>query len=164
MVGAAAREYATFSAECIYNRNHPQFMKMQDLIEELKSPDLSNEARQILSIERTKLSLYEPERYSELFIDNRSKKMSAIRLNFFNRELQIFDVSKKLKLITTPILIMCGEYDVQCPLPYSLEIHEEIPKSKLIIFSKSNHYPFLEEKELFLKEFQLFVSGLEDPL
>ncbi|MGM0903163.1 MAG: alpha/beta fold hydrolase [Bacillota bacterium] len=164
VVGAAAREYASFSSDCIYNRNHPQFTKMQDLIEELKRPDISNEARKALAIERTKLSLFEPQRYSELFSDNRSKKMSAIRLNFFNRELQIFDVSKKLKLITTPTLIICGKYDVQCPLLYSLELREEIPNSKLIIFSESNHYPFLEEKEKFLKEFRLFVSEIGNKL
>jgi proline iminopeptidase len=160
VVGAAAREYATFSSECIYNRNHSQFSKMQGLIEELKRSDLSEEARKALSIERTKLSLHEPERYSELFSVNRSKKMSGKRMDFFNRELQIFDISKKLKLITTPTLIICGKYDVQCPLQYSLEMHEEISDSKLIIFSESNHYPFLEEKELFLREFQLYVSKI----
>lgn len=157
VVGAAAREYATFSSECIYNRNHPQFTRMQELIEELKRSDLSDEARKALSIERTKLSLYDPQRYSEFFSTDRTKKMSATRMNFFNRELQIFDVSKKLKLITTPTLIMCGNYDVQCPLVYSLEMHDEILGSKLVTFLKSNHYPFLEEKELFLKEVQKFL-------
>jgi proline iminopeptidase len=86
--------------------------------------------------------------------------MSAIRMNFFNRELQIFVVSKKLKLITTPTIIMCGNYDVQCPLIYSLEMHDEISGSKLVTFSKSNHYPFLKEKELFLKEVQMFVLDI----
>lgn len=84
--------------------------------------------------------------------------MSAARLNYFNHELQIYDVTKKLKLITSPTLIMCGKYDVQCPLPYSLELKELIPNSKLIIFNKSNHYPFLEESKLFSEELDLFLE------
>ncbi len=164
VVGAAAREYATFSSECIYNRKHPQFNKMQALIEELKRSDLTETTRAQLTIERTKLSLYEPDRYKELFATNKTKKMSAIRMNFFSRELQIYDVTKKLKLITAPTLIMCGKYDVQCPLPYSLEISEEIPNSQLIVFQRSNHYPFLEERELFLSEFQMFDQSLKAKL
>ncbi|MBJ8056075.1 alpha/beta hydrolase [Bacillus cereus] len=158
IVGASAREYFTFSSECIYNSNHPQFTRMQELNEALKSSDLSAEVRKELSIERTKMSLFEPKRYSELFRLNITKKMSAVRLNYFNRELQIYDVTKKLKLITSPTLIMCGKYDVQCPLPYSLEMKELIPNSKLIIFNESNHYPFLEESKLFSKEFDLFIE------
>ncbi|MGG0459504.1 alpha/beta fold hydrolase [Bacillus mycoides] len=158
IVGASAREYFTFSSECIYNSNHPQFTRMQELNEALKSSDLSAEVRKELSIERTKMSLFEPKRYSELFRLNITKKMSAVRLNYFNRELQIYDVTKKLKLITSPTLIMCGKYDVQCPLLYSLEMKELIPNSKLIIFNESNHYPFLEESKLFSKEFDLFIE------
>lgn len=161
VVGAAAREYTTFSSECIYNRNHPQFNKMQELIEELKRPNLSEDTRKEFTIERTKLSLYQPNRYPALFSENKTKKMSAIRMNFFSRELQIYDVTKKLKLIRVPTLIMCGKYDVQCPLPYSMEMREEIPNSLLIVFQSSNHYPFLEERELFLKEFQMFYQSLE---
>ncbi|WP_144569501.1 alpha/beta fold hydrolase [Bacillus pseudomycoides] len=158
IVGASAREYLTFSSECIYNSDHPQFTRMQELNESLKRSDLSAEARKELSIERTKMSLFEPKRYSELFKLNITKKMSAARLNYFSRELQIYDVTKKLKLITSPTLIMCGKYDVQCPLPYSLEMKELIPISKLVIFNESNHYPFLEESKLFSKELDLFLE------
>ncbi|MDA2169364.1 alpha/beta hydrolase [Bacillus cereus] len=158
IVGASAREYLTFSSECIYNSDHPQFTRMQELNESLKRSDLSAEARKELSIERTKMSLFEPKRYSELFKLNITKKMSAARLNYFSRELQIYDVTKKLKLITSPTLIMCGKYDVQCPLPYSLEMKELIPNSKLVIFNESNHYPFLEESKLFNKELDLFLE------
>ncbi len=158
ITGAAAREYTTFSTDCIYNKKHPQYLIMQELIEELKRPDISSETRNELSTERTKLSLYHPERFDEYFKLNIRKKLSAKRLNFFNREIQIFDVTKKLSLITSPTLIICGKYDVQCPLTYSLEMNELIPNSKLVIFNKSNHYPFLEESDLFKKEYMLFLE------
>lgn len=84
--------------------------------------------------------------------------MSAIRLNYFSREVQIFDVTRKLQLISAPTLIVCGKYDVQCPIIYSIEMNELIPNSTLIIFNKSNHYPFLEEAERFNKEINIFVT------
>ncbi|MFZ3579448.1 alpha/beta fold hydrolase [Virgibacillus sp. DJP39] len=84
--------------------------------------------------------------------------MSAIRMNFFNRELPLFDVTKKLKLLTVPTLIGCGEHDVQCPLNYSVEMHELISDSNLIVFHKSNHYPFLEEKDLFKLKIDKFFK------
>lgn len=164
VVGAAAREYTTFSPECIYNKNHPKYIRMQELMEALKRPDLSSEKRIELSSERTKLSLHNPEKLNEFFHLNIRKKISAARLNFFNREIQIFDVTKKLKLISSPTLIMCGKYDVQCPLIYSIEMNERIQDSKLVILKNSNHYPFLEESELFMDEFNKFLQVYVDKL
>lgn len=159
IVGATAREYMTFSDDCIYNKNHPQFHHMQSLIEKLQSSDLSVERRNELSVERTSLSLYDPSKYDLLFSQNIRKKMSATRLNFFSREVHIFDVTKKLQLITIPTLLICGKHDVQCPLIYSLEMNQLIPQSTLAIFDKSNHYPFLEEEDLFLEQLTIFLQN-----
>jgi len=156
----AAREYMTFSSDCIYNSKHPQFIYMQELMESLTKPDLTLEKEKDLKVQRTKLSLWNPEKYEEYFSLNISKALSAIRLNFFSRELHIFDVTKKLALITTPTLIICGRYDVQCPLEYSIEMGEFIPSSKLVIFNKSNHYPFLEESVKFNEVYNSFIEGL----
>lgn len=158
IVGAAAREYMTFSKECIYNPKHSEFNRMQELNETLKRLDLQSKRRKELKVERTKLSLFEPEKYDELFSLNISKGMSAIRMDFFNRELQVYDVTKKLEFISTPTLIICGRYDVQCPVVYSIEMEEGIPNSKLVIFEKSNHYPFLEEAKRFTEEYNLFIK------
>lgn len=157
IVGAAARDYTTFSNNCIYNKNHPQYKKMQNLLEKLKS-NLSKSEREHLSIERTKLSLHKPELYDEYFNLPIHKKISAIRLNYFSRELQIYDVTKKLGLISCSTLIICGKYDVQCPLEFSEEIATNVPNSKLVIFDESNHYPFLEEKKRFIEVVSQFVN------
>lgn len=160
LVGAAAREYATFSADCIYNPKHPQFLKMQELIEAIKNPLLDAEQRKCLTAERTALSLHIPSRYAELFNKPIVKSMSAERMDFFNRELPIYDVTRKLELIQTPAFIACGRHDVQCPLAYSLEMQAGIPASKLVIFEKSNHYPFLEEAQKFRVEVESFLQEL----
>ncbi|MFB4168163.1 alpha/beta fold hydrolase [Virgibacillus sp. JSM 102003] len=152
IVGAAARDYATFSSNCIYNPEHPKFDEMQELIEILKRDDLSPMRRSELSAERTKLSLKQADTYNDLFSKDIHKGLSSDRLNYFNRELQIFDVTRKLEMSNVRTLIICGEHDVQCPLEYSIEMNELIPNSELIIFHNSNHYPFLEEEELFKSE------------
>ncbi|WP_404451388.1 alpha/beta hydrolase [Virgibacillus necropolis] len=162
IVGAAAREYATFSSNCIYNPDHPQFTRMQEMIEILKLSDLDAVKRKNISVERTKLSLYQPNRYDEMFDKEIHKKMSATRMNFFNRELSLFDVTRKLELITARTLIICGKHDVQCPLEYSIEMNELIPNSNLLIFHESNHYPFLEEKDLFSIEIDKFFREVRN--
>ncbi|NMH67967.1 alpha/beta hydrolase [Bacillus sp. RO3] len=158
IVGAAAREYMTFSEDCIYNHAHPDFHRMQELIETLKRSDLPKEQRKELTMERTKLSLYSPGKYHELFSLDITKGMSAARMNFFVRELHVFDVSRKLELISVPTLVMCGRYDVQCPLVYSVEMAKDIPRSTFVIFERSNHYPFLEEAERFRDEYDQFLK------
>jgi proline iminopeptidase len=162
IVGAAAREYMTFSKDCIYHSEHPQFQIMQDFNEALKNPDINEKERKHLAAERVKLSLFKPDNYEQYFSLHINKKMSGTRLNYFSREVQVFDVTKKLGLISTPTLIICGRYDVQCPVSYSIEMAELIPKSRLVIFEKSNHYPFLEESDQFKVEFNNFVKDLPE--
>ncbi|WP_404335193.1 alpha/beta fold hydrolase [Planococcus rifietoensis] len=160
IAGAAAREYMTFSKDCIYNHEHPQFSRMQELIENLKSPEATERQKQQWKIERIKLSLADPDNYDIYFSSPITKKMSAIRMDFFNRELQLFDTTRKLHLIATPTLIMCGRHDVQCPLMYSQEMADLIPGAQLAIFDNSNHYPFLEEKTRFHQVYKDYINGL----
>ncbi|SDJ65446.1 alpha/beta fold hydrolase [Sediminibacillus albus] len=156
IVGAAARDY-TLSPDCIYNPDHPRFDRMQELIETLKNGSLPEENRKKMTIERTKLSLRNPQDYEKLFDKGIEKKISTARLNFFSRELNIFDVTKKLNLCKVNTLIVCGKYDVQCPWEYSAEMKQYILQSKLSTYNNSNHYPFLEEKQKFVKDIQAFM-------
>lgn len=161
VVGAAAREYASSSSRCIYHSEHPQYSRMQELIEQVKL-NVTDEERRTLSKERTMLSLYDPERYDEYFTGNIHKKMSANRMNFFAREVLIYDITRQLHHIKARTLVVCGKHDVQCPLPFSEEIHDLIPNAELKVFEYSNHYPFLEEAGLFdqvVKEFLLQVKA-----
>lgn len=162
IVGAAAREYMTFSDNCIYNPKHPQFQSMQDLIESLKQPDLSSEEKAALKIQRTQLSLANPDKYTEYFSEKIHKELSAVRLNFFSRELHVFDVTRKLALITTPTMIVCGKHDVQCLPSYSVEMEQMISHSVLCTFDNSNHYPFLEEADRFAAEYNSFIHQLAE--
>ncbi|MGN4424004.1 alpha/beta fold hydrolase [Bacillus cereus group sp. MYBK30-1] len=157
IVGAAASNY-TKTSNCIYHPEHPQFHYMQELIENLKSPLLTKEERKKLSTKRTKLSLYKPENYNSYFCKPIQKTMSASRMNAFAKKYSSFDLREYLPSIQTKTLIICGKHDVQCPIQYSLEMHEGIRNSIFVPFEYSNHYPFLEEAAQFTSTTQKFLG------
>ncbi|PED95360.1 proline iminopeptidase [Bacillus toyonensis] len=159
VTGAAASDY-TKTSNCIYHSDHPQFHYMQELIENLKNPHLTNEERKELSTKRTKLSLYKPESYNFYFCRPIKKTMSTSRMNAFAHEYSSFDLRESLPSIKTKTLIMCGRHDVQCPIQYSIEMHEGIRNSIFIPFEDSNHYPFLEEAIHFISITQEFYKTL----
>lgn len=159
VTGAAASNY-TETPFCIYNKEHPQFHYMQQLIETLKNPHLTSEERKELSTKRTKLSLYKPENYNSHFYKPIQKTMSASRMNAFAHEYPLFDLRKYLPSIKTKTLIICGRHDVQCPIQYSIEMHKGIRNSIFVTFEESNHYPFLEEAAHFTSTTQTFYKSL----
>ncbi|MDF9502572.1 alpha/beta hydrolase [Bacillus cereus] len=160
VAGAAASNY-TETPFCIYHPEHSQFHYMQELIENLKSPHLTSEERKELSTKRTKLSLYKPENYNSYFCKPIKKTMSVSRMNAFANEYPSFDLREYLPSIKTKTLIMCGRHDVQCPIQYSIEIHEGICDSTFVTFEESNHYPFLEEAAQFNSTTQIFYKSLQ---
>lgn len=159
VTGAAASNY-TETPFCIYHPEHPQFHYMQQLIENLKSPHLTIEERKKLSTKRTKLSLYKRENYNSYFCKPIKKTMSASRMNAFANEYPSFDLREYLPSIKTKTIIMCGRHDVQCPIQYSIEMHEGIRNSIFVTFEESNHYPFLEEAAQFVSTAQKFYKSL----
>jgi proline iminopeptidase len=161
IVGSAARKYFASSAECIYHQEHPKFNRMQQLIELLKQENLSHDERKEYSEERTKLSLFYPDKYEEYFSLDIHKKMCAPRMNFFSREVLIFDVTRELSKISTQTLIIGGKHDVQCPISFSVEMNDLIPNSLLYICKESNHYPFLEEQSLYDQIISKFLADAE---
>lgn len=135
-----------------------QFHYMQHLIENLKSPHLTNEERKELSTERTKLSLHKPENYNSYFCKPIQKTMSASRMNAFSHEYPAFNLREHLPSMKTKTLIICGRHDVQCPIQYSIEMHEGIRNSIFVTFEESNHYPFLEEAAQFTSTTRTFYK------
>ncbi|MFJ8240311.1 alpha/beta fold hydrolase [Bacillus tropicus] len=159
VVGAAASNY-TETPFCIYHPEHPQFHYMQQLIENLKTPQLTSEEREELATKRTKLSLYKPENYNSYFDKPIKKIMSASRMNAFSHEYPAFNLREHLPSMKTKTLIICGRHDVQCPIQYSIDMHEGIRNSIFVTFEESNHYPFLEEAAQFTSTTQTFYKSL----
>ncbi|CCG43677.1 hypothetical protein HBHAL_1301 [Halobacillus halophilus DSM 2266] len=58
--------------------------------------------------------------------------MSRARMDFFARELHIFDVTQQLYKINVPVWIAAGKYDVQCPVEFSIEMHHYLTSLKKV--------------------------------
>ncbi len=160
LVGAAASRHYADTPACIYHPAHPQFQRMQDLIEALKSEGLAPQERRRLAEERTKLSLHRPGRYGDYFPKEVTKRICASRLDYYGREdFPRFDLRERLGACTVPALVACGRHDVQCPLASSEEIAARMQRARLQVFEESNHYPFLEEHSAFDAALREFLQG-----
>ncbi len=74
------------------------------------------------------------------------------------RNLSKEDFKKVLENIKIETLIMWGGKDEKISVKYVKEIKKRIKKSKIIIFPKAGHKPYLETSEEFLKEIINFIK------
>ncbi|MGG2063881.1 alpha/beta fold hydrolase [Bacillus sp. S14(2024)] len=155
---SASKEFLN-SESCIYNFKTGQHRKeVSKIFLALMLPFVSKTKKGIANKKLIELSLYKPERYNEYFSERPFSKIIRKRMRAYNKDLKTYDVRDKLKHINFPTLILCGQYDVQCPVLYSKEMHTLIPNSKLVIFENSNHFPFVEEKESFITTVREFAT------
>ncbi len=68
------------------------------------------------------------------------------------------DYAPRLSEITSPTLILCGRHDSQFPLAAAEELAQGIPKASLIVFERSNHFPFIEERVEFWQVVAKFMK------
>lgn len=148
--GASATNQYMEHRESIYCAKNPLNKRLKKIFSILKSSDATREARMQAGREWTEMSLFDPGRFDEYFSKPSSGKVVQQRLDYFSyKELPNFDIREAISKISTPTVVYCGKHDSQCPVVFSEEIHNLIPSSKLYIYEKSNHSPFLEEKEKF---------------
>ena len=67
------------------------------------------------------------------------------------------DIDAKLATIHVPTLILHGDFD-PIPIASSEYIQQSIPASKLVIITKSGHFPFVEQPEQFFKAIREFIQ------
>ena len=155
---AASNEFLN-SESCLYNFKTGQHRKeVSNIFLALMLPFVSKDKKRIANKKLIELSLYEPEKYNEYFSELSFSKIIRKRMRAYNKDIKTYDVREKLKHINFPTLILCGQYDVQCPVLYSKEMHTLISDSKLEIFKNSNHFPFVEEKESFITTVREFTT------
>ena len=85
--------------------------------------------------------------------------MSASRINAFSHEYPAFNLREHLPSMKTKTLIICGRHDVQCPIQYSIEMHEGIRNSIFVTFEESNHYPFWKKLLSLLLLLEHFINS-----
>ena len=78
----------------------------------------------------------------------------------FDGELKDYDIRNELQRIKVPTLIISGENDADFP-EKGKDMEKSIPNSKLVLFKRSGHWPFLQENNKFVKETAKFLSAVE---
>jgi proline iminopeptidase len=72
-----------------------------------------------------------------------------------------YNVLPRLSEITAPTLILAGRDDwIPPPQEGAERIHAALPKSELVIFEGSGHFPFIEEQARFLTIVREFIERL----
>jgi proline iminopeptidase len=74
-----------------------------------------------------------------------------------NGNLKEVEYVDRLHEIKVPTLIIVGEHDESDP-KMSIEMHEKIAGSELVILPKSGHMTFVDQNEMFLKTVRDFVA------
>jgi proline iminopeptidase len=105
-------------------------------------------------------SLAEPDRANDAFAGAVAKDwaVSIDRFNAMEKEFKTYDLRGKMRHIQAPTLIVAGKLDPVVPLEAAEAIRAEIPKSELVVFERSGHYPMLEEPEKFKSVIEEFLK------
>ena len=79
---------------------------------------------------------------------------------FVTGTLKDWNITKRLREIHIPTLVVGGRYDEATP-SITETIHRGISNSEWIIFENSAHFPHIEETELYLQVLDKFLSRVE---
>ena len=74
--------------------------------------------------------------------------------------IRYWDATPQLHSIKVPTLVTCGRYDEVSP-KVARDIHKHIKGSKLVVFPKSSHLPFWEEREKFIGVLKEFLDQVD---
>jgi len=70
-----------------------------------------------------------------------------------------YDLNPEIAKFRLPVLVITGRYDMNVAPVIAWKIHKAIPGSRLVIFERSSHLPFLEEPERFKREVEDFLAA-----
>jgi pimeloyl-ACP methyl ester carboxylesterase len=68
-----------------------------------------------------------------------------------------WDVRGKLAGIDVPALVLVGTYDFICSPSWARRMHAGIPESWLVEFTRSGHFPHLEQPKAFARSIRKFI-------
>lgn len=70
-----------------------------------------------------------------------------------------FDTRPALAGVNLPTLVMVGRHDAILPVAQSEVLYKGIPEARLLVFERSGHFPFIEERDRFLGEVRSFLGS-----
>lgn len=72
--------------------------------------------------------------------------------------MKALDLRKDLALVHNPVLVIAGRADKIATVKQAFEIQQLIPNSRIHIFNRSGHLPFVEENDLFTDVITEFLT------
>lgn len=78
-----------------------------------------------------------------------SLQFSIDRAAYNFSEMRAWDVGEELGNLAARALILAGKHDKATPPKLARDLHKRIKGSKILVFDKSGHFPFLDEPEKF---------------
>ena len=70
-----------------------------------------------------------------------------------------FDTRAALPGLAVPTLVGVGKWDAILPVSHSEALRSAIPGAELVVFDRSGHFPFIEERDRFLEVIRSFLGG-----
>ena len=74
----------------------------------------------------------------------------------FRLDMPFYDVEDRLGSIEAPTLVTVGRHDWVTPPGESELLAARIPNAELVIYERSGHFPFIEEREKFIDDVRAF--------
>lgn len=95
----------------------------------------------------------------ELEVLPTDRRLAAPPRDAWPRVARKLDYSMRLGELAMPTLVCVGRSDPQAPVACSEELARAIPQSRLVIFERSGHYPFVEEVQAFTETLSDFLAA-----
>lgn len=155
---AANQKYHSLSVEKAMAANLPDVT--EDLLERLFSGQVKSD-EELKFMFGAILPLYTVE-YDPTKVQERIDSIYyhyATHNHAFSVNQPNYDITNQLKTIAIPVLINVGRHDWITPVECSVEMHQHLPHSTLIIYENSGHSPHAEENELYIRHVQEFLKG-----
>jgi proline iminopeptidase len=99
--------------------------------------------------------------------DHRDAFLRQVSLKGFSRQVNEaldadmakYDLNPEIAKFRMPVMVVTGRYDMNVAPLIAWKIHKAIPGSRLVIFERSSHLPFIEEPERFKREVEDFLAA-----
>jgi proline iminopeptidase len=112
-------------------------------------------------IKKVPLYFYDPRAHAATFVRDMEEPISAwaFRQQMAVDQLPAAEQVTKLAAIRAETLILVGRHCWICPVVVSERLHAGIGASRLVVFERTGHFPWIEEPEDFFPEVTTFLGN-----
>jgi pimeloyl-ACP methyl ester carboxylesterase len=124
------------------------------------NPATSDESLETFVSQTLPLFLYSPEKNLPEARKHMLGPISSYAfLSQYAADASFIDQTKLLDQIKAKTLIIAGKHDYICPVALSARLHQGILQSQLVLFEKSGHMPWIEERDTFFAVLNDFLAS-----